>query len=92
MQSAENKVASGGRGQRELDRFQVAHFADENDVRVFAQRAAQRVGKGTCMDADFAMLNQTVLAPVHEFDRIFHRDDVVVAMEIGMVDHRSERG
>ena len=92
VQSAENKVTGSGRGQRELDRFQIAHFADQNDVRIFTQCAAQRVGKGAGMDADFAMLNETILTAVYEFDRIFHRDDVVVAMEIRMVDHRGERG
>ena len=41
MQRAEDQVAGGCRGDGQFDGFQVAHFADENDVRVFAQRAAQ---------------------------------------------------
>ena len=40
MQRAENEVTRGGGGQREFDGFQIAHFADEDDVRVFAQRTA----------------------------------------------------
>ena len=92
VQRSENKVTGGRRGQRQLDRFQVAHFADENDVRVFAQRSAQRVGKGTGVHADFAMLNETVLAAMHEFDRIFDRDDVIVPLQVGVIDHRRERG
>ena len=31
--------------QRRLDRLEVAHFADEHDVGVLAQRRAQRVGE-----------------------------------------------
>ena len=41
VQGAEDKVAGGRRGQRQFDRFQVAHFTDEQDIRIFAQRAAQ---------------------------------------------------
>jgi hypothetical protein len=36
--------------QRHLNRFQIAHFADENNVRVLAQSAAQRVAK-PCVSA-----------------------------------------
>ncbi len=58
MQRAEDEVAGGGRGQRQFDRFQVAHFADENDVGIFAQRAAQGGGERAGVDADFAMLTR----------------------------------
>ena len=32
VQCSENKVTGGGRGQGELDRFEIAHFTDEQDV------------------------------------------------------------
>ena len=38
---AEDQVAGRRRGDGQFDGFQVAHFTDEDDVRVFAQRAAQ---------------------------------------------------
>ena len=45
VQCAEDEVAGAGGDEREFDRFKIAHFADQNDVRIFAQRAAQRGGK-----------------------------------------------
>ena len=92
VQRAEDEVAGGGRGQRQLDRFQIAHFADENDVRIFAQRAAQGGGERARVHADFAMLHQAILAAMHELDRILDRDDVIVPVQIGVIDHRRERG
>ena len=36
VQRGEDEVAGLGDGERRLDRLQVAHFADEDDVRVFS--------------------------------------------------------
>ena len=43
MQRSKNQVAGLSRGDRQRDRFQVAHLADHDDVGVFAQRRAQGV-------------------------------------------------
>ena len=92
VERAENKVTGGGRGQRELDRFEVAHFTDEQDVRIFTQRAAQSRGEGAGVHAHFAMLHQAVLASMHKFNRIFDRDDVIVPLQIRVIHHRRQRG
>ena len=41
VQRAEHDVARFGRGDGRFDRFQVAHFADQDHVRVLPQGAAQ---------------------------------------------------
>ena len=92
VERAENKVTGGGRGQRELDRLQIAHFTDEKDIRIFAQRAAQSGGERTRVHADFAVLHEAVLAAMHELDRILDRDDVVLPLQIRVIHHRRERG
>jgi hypothetical protein len=61
VQGAEHQVAGFGRRQRQADGFQVAHFADQDDVRVFAQRRAQGVGERQGMRADFALVDQALL-------------------------------
>ena len=38
------------------------------------------------------MVHQAVFALVHEFDRIFDRDDVVLPVLIRVIDHRGQRG
>ena len=45
VQGAEHQVAGLGGGQRQADGLQVAHFADQDDVRVLAQRRAQRLAE-----------------------------------------------
>ena len=42
---AEDEVAGLGGGQRGRDRLEVAHLADEDHVRVLAQRGAQGLGE-----------------------------------------------
>ena len=61
-----------------LDRLQVAHLADQDDVRVLAQGRVQRLGEAAGVDADLALVDQAVLARVHELDRVLDRDDVAV--------------
>ena len=50
VQRREHEVAGLGREQRRLDRLEVAHFADQDDVGVLPQRAAQRVGERLRVD------------------------------------------
>ena len=42
VQRSEDEQAGLRGGERERDRFQIAHFADEHDVGVFAQRGFKR--------------------------------------------------
>ena len=78
MQRSENKVAGGRGGERQLDGFQVAHFADQNDVGVFAQGASQRRRKRARVHSDFAVVHQTILAAMHKLDRVFDGNDVIL--------------
>ena len=41
MKRAEHKMTRFRRGDGERDRFEVAHFADHDDIGIFTQRAAQ---------------------------------------------------
>ena len=76
VQRRQHEVAGLGGDERRLDRFHVAHFADQNHVRVLAQRAAQAGGVVERVEADFALRHDGLLVVVHEFDRVFNREDV----------------
>ncbi len=78
VQRAEDDVAGFGRGDRRLDRLQVAHFAHEDHVRVLSQRAANGLGERRHVDADLALVHRTLLVLMVELDRVLDRDDVVV--------------
>ena len=51
VQRREHEVPGLGGEQRGLDRLEVAHLADQDDVGVLAQRAAQRVRERLGVDA-----------------------------------------
>ena len=91
VERAEDEVARLGRGERGRDRLEVAHLADEDHVRVLAQRRAQALGEADRVDADLALVDDAALVPVHELDRILDREDVVGAVAVDLVDHRRER-
>ena len=63
----------------DFDGFEVAHFADEDDVGIFAQRGAQRVGEALRVAVHLALVDQAVLVRVQVLDRIFDGQDVARA-------------
>ena len=92
VQRAEHEVARFRGGERQADRLEIAHFADEDVVRVFAQRRAQRVGERQRVRPDLALVDQALLRLVQELDRILDGEDVPVLALVDVVDHRGERG
>jgi hypothetical protein len=90
VQRREDEVARFGRHQRGLDRLEVAHLADQDHVRVLAQRAAQRVGEPG-IDRDLALVDDRPVVAVEELDRVLDRHDVGAARVVDVVDHRRQR-
>ena len=83
-------VSAAGHGQ--ADGFQVAHFAHQDSIRILAQRRFQRGGEGERHRPHLALVDQTLLGFVHEFDRVFHREDVAVLALVEVVHHGRQRG
>jgi hypothetical protein len=86
----EHEVPGLGESQRETDRLEVAHLADQDDVGVLAEAAAQRVGEGLGVLADLALVHRGLLVLVDVFDRVFDGDDVHGAVGVDPVDHRGK--
>src|SRR5467141_3988860 len=84
---------AGFRGeQRRGNGLQVAHFADQNHVRVLTKSSAQRGGKVRGVHFDFALIDEAFFVAVQELDGVFDGDQVVGAIGIDAVDHRRQRG
>ena len=79
----------GRDGQR--DGLQIAHFADHDDIRIFAQRAAQRGAERFGMGVHFALVHLAALRCEEIFDRILQGDDVIVARAVHLLDQRGKR-
>src|SRR4030095_2009604 len=91
VKSGQRQVAGFRDTEGRFDRLEVAHFADENDVRVFAQRSAQRVRKALGVAVDLTLVDETALMLVDELDRVLDGEDVIVAFLVDLVDHRGKR-
>ena len=91
VQRGEHEVAGFGGEQAGLDRFEVAHFADENHVGILPQRAAQRVGERLGVDRHLALVDDRLRVAVEELDRILDRHHVRLARVVDVVDHRRQR-
>ena len=92
VQRREHEVAGLGSGERGLDGLQVAHFADEDHVRVLAQRALESLTEAHRVDADFALVDDRPLVADEELDRVLDRHDVAGLVGVDVVDHRGEGG
>ena len=90
MQGSKNDVARFSRGNGSFDGFQVTHFADEDDVRILSQRAAQGLGETWNVDADLTLIDRRRLVGMVVLDGVFQRDDVVVHVLVDVGDHAGQ--
>src|SRR5215212_541457 len=68
----------------------IAHFADEYDVGILSQRAAESFGKGTCIDVDLTLGQERLLIAMQELNRILDGHDVPAARRVDAIDHRRQ--
>ncbi len=61
------------------------------DVRVLAQRAAERLAERLGVEADLALVDDAALVRMEDLDRVLDRDDVLPPRPVHVVDHRGER-
>src|SRR5882724_7696492 len=90
MQRAEDQVARFSSRHGGGDCREIAHFADEHDVRILTQGAAERFGEVRNVYADFALHHDRLFMLVVIFDRVFHRDDMAIEVLVDVVYHRGK--
>ena len=66
VQRREHQMAGFGGDEGRLDRLEVAHFADQDHIRVLTQAAAKRLGKITRIDIDLTLRDKRFLCPCAE--------------------------
>ena len=91
VQRREHEVARLGRLQRGLCGLGVAQLADEDDVRVLAEHAAQRLAEALGVEPDLALVDDAAAVGMEDLDRILDRHDVLAARAVDLVEHRRER-
>src|SRR5438105_7904975 len=75
---------------RHRDSLEIAQLTNEHNVRIFAQRRAQRVLERRRVHADVPLRYQALLALVYELNRILDRDDVIRASPVDQIDQCTE--
>ena len=89
VHGADDEVAGFGGGDGHLDGFEVAEFADDDDVGVFAEGALEGGGEGGGVGADLALGEVAAEGGLDDFDGVLDGDDVVLA---GFVEGGDEGG
>ena len=92
VQRGENQVAGFGGEQGGGNGFEVAHFADEDDVGVLTKCGAERGGKVGGVHFDFALIDKAALVAMEKLDGVFNGDEVIRAIGVDAVNHRGESG
>ena len=92
MQSTKHQMAGFGCRERQRNRLIIAHFAEQNNIRVFAQSALQGRGKTLRIATDFALRNNRINFGMHKFNRVFDGDNMLAALSVNLIDQRGERG
>ena len=87
----EDEVARLGCLQRGLGGLAVAQLADQDHVRVLAERAAERLVERLGVEPDLALVDDAALVAVEDLDRVLDRDDVLPARLVDVADDRGER-
>ena len=92
MQGAEGEVAGFGDAESGFDGLKVAHFADQHDVGVFAERGTQGAAEALRVLVNLTLIDQTILVGMDELDGIFDGDDVLVALAVDLIEHGGQGG
>ena len=72
--------------ERDLSRLGVAKLADEDDVRVLAQHAPERLAEVLRVDADLPLVDDAALVVVEQLDRVLDGHDVLRPRLVDVVD------
>ncbi len=92
VEGADDEMPGLGGSDGGPDRFEVAQFADEDDVGVLPQDMPEGGGEAMGIDSDLALFDDAGGVLKNVFDRIFHRDDDAGAEPADVFDHGRERG
>ncbi len=84
VQRGQSQMAGFGEGDRMIHSFAITDFANQNHVVCLPQGVLQRSLPVGSVGADFALCDDAVEMRVHEFDRIFDRQDMRVLALIDM--------
>ncbi len=91
MERREHQMASFRRCQNRRDRLRIAHFPDQNHIRILPQDAPQRSRKIGRIPAHLDLLDDGLPVRVQKFNRVFNGHHVIATMRIHQIHQRGQR-
>ncbi len=92
MKGGKDKAAGLGNLYGLVDRLQIAHLTDQDDVRVLSKRRPYGFGKGKCVIAHLAVIDEASPVGVEKLNRILYGDDMSIPVLVDIVNHRGKGG
>src|SRR5581483_6172088 len=92
MQCGEHQVPRVRRTHGGSETQRIPHFSEHDDVRVLAENISQRVFEGKSVQPHLSLFDDALVVLEHVLDGILHRDNVLFAVGVDVLDHRRQRG
>ena len=92
VQGGEHQVAGLGHGEGDLDRLDVTHLTDQENVGVLPQGRAECPVERGAVKPDLPLADGRQLVVMHILDRVLNREDVACTRLVDAVDDGSQRG
>ena len=92
VKRTQTEVPRFSEGNGMLHGFTGTHLADHDHIRRLPQHVLQRHFERLGINAHFPLSNDAPFVLVHEFDGIFHGDNVAATVLVAVPDHRRQRG
>src|SRR2546427_1435378 len=90
MQRGHDQVTRLGSFEGDLDRFAVAHLANENDLRRLPEGGSQSQREGWCVGMQFALMDSRFLVAMQELDGVLDGEDVIGLVFVHLVENGGE--
>jgi len=92
VESGKNQVAGFGSSEGKGDGFSIAHFTDEDDIRVFPHHRAEAVSECVHISADLPLGNHRVFLTEDIFNGVFECDNAAGTVLVDSFDEGGDRG
>ncbi len=74
-----------------LDRCEVSHFSDDNDIRIFTKNRSDTIRKCVKLLSKLTLMNQGFFILIDKFDWIFEGDNMALGITVDMFYHCCHR-
>ena len=90
MHGSENQVTGFCSGQGQANCFNIAHFADQDYIRVFTQSGTQGLVESMGITMNLTLIDKALFRLVYKFNWVFNGQDMPGLGGIEVINHGSQ--